>query len=148
MAHSYLERTLDDSANRRLVIPEAFLVTDELLLTAAKVVKGLVVHQERVAAQLATYGPFAATEVLIIEAVKAGADRQEMHELLRRLALEAWKAPEPGAALVKLLKDDAGLAKYIPAAKLEKLLDASGHVGDAPQRAKDLAATIKQALAA
>ncbi|HUC87395.1 MAG TPA: hypothetical protein VMR75_03720, partial [Candidatus Saccharimonadales bacterium] len=97
---------------------------------------------------LATYGPFAATEVLIIEAVKQGANRQAIHELLRTIALEAWPAEQPGEAMVTLLKKSAELKQYIPAAKLEKLLNVRNHVGDAPERAKALAATIREALAA
>jgi len=147
MAHSYLERTLDDSANRRLVVPEAFLLADEILLTAAKLITGLVVNERRVAAQLATYAPFAATEALIIEAVKCGADRQEMHELLREVALAAWPAPEPGTKMVELLEVNKALARYIPAPRLAELLDVRTHVGDAPQRAKALAADIMKVLA-
>lgn len=147
ISHSYLERTLDDSANRRLVVPEAFLVADEILLTAYKLVEGLQVNEQRVAAQLDTYGPFAATEALIIEAVKQGADRQRMHELLRTVALEAWQADQPGETMVKLLKKNTELGKYVPANTLAQLLNVRGHVGDAPERAKALAAKIKKELA-
>ncbi len=147
ISHSYLERTLDDSANRRLVVPEAFLLADEILLTAQKLIAGLVVNEERVSAQLATYAPFAATEALIIEAVKRGADRQDMHELLRTIALAAWPDAQPGQKMVELLKESKELAEFIPPVKIGELLDVRAHVGDAPARAKTLAADIKKLLA-
>jgi adenylosuccinate lyase len=78
-AHSLLERTLDDSANRRIILPEAFLCADELLITAQRLTAGLVINEAAIARNVAIYGPFAATERLLMAAVKAGADRQEMH---------------------------------------------------------------------
>ncbi len=97
-AHSLLERTLDDSANRRMLLPEAFLLTDELLGRATRVVRGLVVREEVVARNMATYGVFAATERLLMEAVKAGGDRQELHEVIREHSLVAWDALRRGEA--------------------------------------------------
>ncbi|HUC19984.1 MAG TPA: adenylosuccinate lyase [Candidatus Polarisedimenticolaceae bacterium] len=146
-AHSYLERTLDDSANRRMITPEAFLLADEILLSATKLVEGLVVNEKRVADNLAQFGPFAATEVLIIEAVKQGADRQEMHELLRTIALEAWQQPEPGKAMVELLKDNSDLGKHVSSKRLDELLDVRAHLGDAPNRVKQLVNLIDEELA-
>ena len=89
-AHSLLERTLDDSANRRVILPEAFLCADELLITAQKLITGLVINETAIARNLAMYGPFAATERLLMAAVKAGANRQEMHAVIREHALQAW----------------------------------------------------------
>ncbi|HEX7259473.1 MAG TPA: adenylosuccinate lyase [Candidatus Saccharimonadia bacterium] len=141
-SHSYLERTLDDSANRRMTTPEAFLLADEILITATKLIEGLTINGDRVAENLAQFGPFAATEVLIIEAVKQGADRQAMHELLRTVALEAWQQPQPGKAMVELLKDNAELGKHVTSERLDELLDVRTHLGDAPDRVKQLVALI------
>ncbi len=147
-AHSYLERTLDDSANRRMTTPEAFLLADEIILSATKLVEGLVVNEKRVAENLTQFGPFAATEVLIIEAVKHGADRQAMHELLRTIALEAWSQPQPGTAMVELLKRNSELERYVKSDRLNELLDVRAHLGDAPERAKQLSVLIDKELAA
>ncbi len=145
---SHLERTLDDSANRRLVIPEAFLALDEILLSAQKILKGLVINKERIAYNLAQYGSFAATEVIIIEAVKRGANRQEMHELLRTVSMEAWQAVGAGKPnpMAQLLRDDKRLARYLKLSEIEMLLDVSRHVGDAPKRARELAKRITKTI--
>ena len=89
-AHSLLERTLDDSANRRIIIPEAFLCADEMLDASLHILKDLVVNKSRIKQNLETYGPFAATEKLLMLLVKAGADRQKMHGVIREHALKAW----------------------------------------------------------
>ena len=86
-AHSLLERTLDNSANRRTLLPEAFLICDELLRTALKIIEGLQVDEAALARNLAHYGPFAAVERVLMALGKAGADRQAMHERLRQHAL-------------------------------------------------------------
>ncbi len=75
-AHSLLERTLDDSANRRTLLPEAFLTTDELLLVARKILGGLKVNEAAMQRNLQTYAPFAATERVLMALSRAGADRQ------------------------------------------------------------------------
>lgn len=75
-AHSLLERTLDDSANRRTLLPEAFLVCIELLLTAIPLLKGLQIDRDAIQRNLDTYAPFAYMERILIAPVKAGADRQ------------------------------------------------------------------------
>jgi len=102
-AVQYFERTLDDSANRRLVIPEMFLATDATLLLMANVSSGLEVHpaviERRVAAEL----PFMATEELIVRAVRAGGDRQIAHETIRKHSIEAARAIKNGAEANDLL---------------------------------------------
>jgi adenylosuccinate lyase len=151
-AHSLLERTLDDSANRRLMLPEAFLLVDELLLRAGRIVSGLVVRAEGVARNLELYGTFAATERLLMELVKAGADRQEMHERIRQQSMAAWQVVErdPAGAnpLPELLAVDPQLLAHLPAARVRELLDAGTYVGDAPRRARELARAIREACAA
>jgi adenylosuccinate lyase len=143
-AHSLLERTLDDSANRRTSLPEAFLIADELLGAATRICEGLRVDEAALARNFATYGPFAATERVLMALGKAGADRQEMHEHIRGLTMQAWEAlcrgePNP---LIEWVVADLEFLCYLPAAELRSLMDASGHVGDAPERAKTLAERV------
>jgi adenylosuccinate lyase len=144
-AHSLLERTLDDSANRRIYLPEAFLASDELLHRAGQVLRGLNVHQEAIARNLAAYGTFAATERLLMALVRQGADRQAMHELIRTHAMAAWGAVWAGEAnpLADRLAGDPDVLRYVPAGRVRELLDATGHVGDAPQRAREMAQTMR-----
>jgi adenylosuccinate lyase len=144
-AHSLLERTLDDSANRRTLLPEAFLIVDEILGAARRILSGLRVDEAGIARSLATYGPFAGSEKVLMALGKAGADRQAMHERLRLHALEAWAAVQAGEPnpLVERLSGDPEITAYIPAGELPGLLDASGHVGDAPQRARRFAAHLR-----
>jgi adenylosuccinate lyase len=143
-AHMLLERTLDDSANRRTLLPEAFLTADELLRTASRIVDGLVVNAAALQRNLAAYGPFAASERVLMALVKSGADRQAMHEKLRLHALEAWAAVQAGQPnpLTDRLAADPDLLLYLPEAEIRLLMDASQYVGDAPQRARSLAAQI------
>ncbi len=140
-AHSLLERTLDDSANRRLLLPQAFLATDEILHKARGILDGLVIRDEAIARNVDVYGAFAATERLLMALARAGADRQAMHEVIRQHAMAAWQAVWAGEPnpLADRLADDADVQRYISAERVRGLLDASNHVGDAPQRARRLA---------
>lgn len=140
-AHSLLERTLDDSANRRIVLPEAFLTVDEILKVSLRLIRDLTVREDVIRRNLDTYGPFAATERLMMEAVKAGANRQHFHELIRRHAMTAWSVMSSGQGnpLVSLLVTDSDVTKYIPVERARHLLDAGDYVGDAPERARALA---------
>ncbi len=144
-AHSLLERTLDDSANRRVILPEAFLCTDELVSTAQKLIAGLVINETAVVRNFAIYGPFAATERLLMAAVKAGANRQELHEVLREHALQAWAEIGAGRKnpLIETLCSDSRITRYVAAATARTLLDAQAHLGTAPQRARQLAALVR-----
>jgi adenylosuccinate lyase len=147
-AHSLLERTLDDSANRRSLLPEAFLVTDELLQVGFRLLNGLQVNPTAMTNNLAVYGPFAATERLLMALGKAGADRQAMHERLREHAMRAWEAIQHGQPnpLVPNLALDAGLGQYLSPDEIVSLMDASQHVGDAPKRTRQLAEDIRSAM--
>ncbi len=147
-AHSLLERTLDDSANRRTLLPEAFLIADELLRRGTRLITGLRVDREASARLLAVYGPFAATERLLMELVKAGGDRQVLHEVIREHAMTAWAAIRRGEAnpLAQLLGDDARITRYLPAEQVRRGLNASDYVGDAPERARMFAAWLRQCL--
>jgi adenylosuccinate lyase len=148
-AHSLLERTLDDSGNRREVLPVAFLAADEVLGTATHIADGLRLDDAAIAGNLARYGVFAATERLLMEAVKAGADRQSLHELIRRHSMVAWEAVRAGREnpLASTLAAEPQVLRYLPAGQVQGLLDASHHVGDAPTRARAMAARVRQALA-
>jgi len=148
-AHSLLERTLDDSANRREVLPVAFLAADEVLRTAARLVCDLRLDEVAIAGNLARYGVFAATERLLMEAVKAGADRQVMHELIRRHSMAAWDGVRAGREnpLARTLAGDPEVLRYLPAERVQELLDASHYVGDAPARAREMAGRVRDALA-
>ncbi len=147
-AHSLLERTLDDSANRRLILPDAFLVADEMLRGGRRIVKGLVVRERSVARNLVTYGIFAATERLLMALARAGADRQAMHARIRDHSMAAWakvEASEPNP-LADLLSNDDEITCYLSPYEIRLLLDASGHVGDAPQRARAFLAELYQVM--
>lgn len=148
-ALSVLERTLDDSANRRLLLAEAFLATDEIVRAAIGVVRGLRIDGAAIARNLADYGGFAATERLLMALAQAGADRQAMHERLRQHSMAAWAelARTGHNPLYELIRDDAELLRYLPRERIEALMDASKHVGDAPERARALAKTIRAGLA-
>jgi adenylosuccinate lyase len=144
-AHSLLERTLDDSANRRSLLPEAFLITDELLHVAQRILKGMRVDEIAMARNLEIYGPFAAVERVLMALGKAGADRQEMHERLREHSLTAWSAIQDGQpnSLVAQILHDPLIQSYLSEDQLKQLMDARQHVGDAPQRALALASEIR-----
>jgi adenylosuccinate lyase len=148
-AHSLLERTLDDSANRREVLPSAYLAVDEILRATHRIVGGLRVNEEAVARNMEVYGVFAATERLLMALVKAGADRQEMHEVIRTHSLAAWEALQADVGgqnpLPTRLSTDARIARYLAPAEVLALLDASAYVGDAPARARAMAARLRSA---
>jgi adenylosuccinate lyase len=145
-----LERTLDDSANRRTSLPEPFLIADELLRVATRICEGLRVDEATIARNFAAYGPFAATERVLMALVKAGADRQEMHARIRDLTLDAWESLRRGEPnpLVEQVAADPEFLRYLPESQLRALMDASGHIGDAPLRARSLAGQIRQIAAA
>ncbi len=143
-ATNYLERTLDDSANRRTILPEAMLCTDELLALAYRVLDRLRVDERRIAQNLRTYGPFSGTEAVMMEAVRAGADRQKLHAELRDAAMSALSAleREEDNPLAHLLAENSALTARVDPAEIRRLLDPSGYVGTAPVRARRLAERI------
>ena len=148
-ANSLLERTLDDSANRRTILPEAFLICDELLLTAKRILIGLQVNEIAIQHNLEVYGPFAAVERVLMALGKAGADRQVMHEYLREHSMTAWGEVQAGKRnlLAELISHDPEINRYLPADELCLLFDVTGYLGDAPRRAREMAATIRNTLA-
>lgn len=148
-AHTLLERTLDDSANRRTLLPEAFLATDELLKTATRILSGLRVNETGIAQNLAIYAPFASTERVLMASVKAGADRQEMHELLRNHAMQAWQAVRQGQPnpLIHLVTSDTAFTRYLSSEQIKELMQVDSYVGIAPKHSRELARQIRAVLA-
>jgi adenylosuccinate lyase len=147
-ALSLLERTLDDSGNRRLILPEAFLLSDEILTQSRKLIEGLRIWSGRVQRNLADYGVFAATERVLMAAVKGGGNRQELHEVIREQSLVAWAALQAGQAnpLAGLLANDPRITRYVAQNEIPALLEASDHVGDAAERAHEMASLLRQAI--
>ncbi len=147
-AHSLLERTLDDSANRRTLLPEAFLTASEMLRVARRLFAELRVDESAVRRTLETYAPFAATERLLMTLVKRGADRQEMHERLRLHALEAWEHLREGRGnpLIALVEADPVFRALLTPEEIRSLMDARAYLGDAPRRAQEMGAAIKARL--
>ena len=134
-ATQWFERTLDDSANKRLSIPEGFLAIDGILDLCLKVVDGLVVYPKVIEKHMMAELPFMATENIMMDAVKAGGDRQELHERIRELSMEAGKT-------VKVEGKDNNLLELIAAdpafnltlEDLKKSMDPSKYVGRAPRQ--------------
>jgi len=148
-SHSILERTLDDSANRREVFPVLFLGIDEMLRVSRRLISGLKIDRAAVASTLERYGTFAAIERLLMELVKMGASRQDMHQRLRDHSMAAWNAIARGAdnPLVHDLSHDPDIVAYLPTERVAALLDGADYVGDAPERARALARAIRLQLA-
>jgi adenylosuccinate lyase len=137
LTHSvqYFERTLDDSANRRLVIPESFLVADAILLLMANIAGGLEVHPARIQRRVEEELPFMATEELLIQAVRAGGDRQTAHEAIRRHSMAAAAAMKDGAPRNDLLERlAADPALPFAAAETRTLVDPHRFIGRAAQQ--------------
>lgn len=147
-AHSLLERTLDDSANRRVILPNAFLTADELLRVVTRLVRDLRINEAAVERTLATYGPFAGIEPLLMHLVTAGASRQAMHEVLRDVAMQAWAHVEAGQSnpLEDMLTQDQRLLAHLTDDAIRTAIDARDYIGDAPERAKSLATRIRKTL--
>lgn len=134
----WFERTLDDSANKRLSIPEGFLAVDGILDLYLNVVDGLVVYPKVIEKRLLSELPFMATENIMMDAVKAGGDRQELHERIRQLSMEAGKnVKEKGLDnnLLELIAADPAFGLSLE--ELEKTMDPAKYVGRAPQQVEE-----------
>jgi adenylosuccinate lyase len=110
-----------------------------------KLVEGMQFWPGPIARNLAAYGIFAATERVLMAAVKAGGDRQAMHEVIREHSMAAWAAVQAGKVnpLAELLTRDGRLLAHLSPERITELLDATQHVGDAPERTRSLAALIR-----
>jgi len=134
-AVQYFERTLDDSANRRLVIPEMFLAADAILVLMANIASGLEVYPAVIERRVGVELPFMATEQLIVRAVKAGGDRQVVHETIRKHSLEAARAMKDGADANDLLQRLARDKTFgVKLKDLEGTIDPKRFVGRAPEQ--------------
>ncbi len=144
----WLERSLDDSSNRRLVLPDAFLTADAILTLAAGVAAGLVVRERAIAARVARELPFMATETLLMEASLRGGDRQELHEKLRLYSLEAQETVEAGGAHPLIDRVVADPAFRLERAEVDSWLDPRRFTGRAEaQVAEYLSEVVEPALA-
>ena len=145
----FFERTLDDSANRRLVIPESFLATDAILLLMNNVVSGLEVHPARIKRRLEDELPFMATEELIVRAVRAGGDRQVAHERIRQHSIEAARAMKNGATRNDMLDRLASDEEFnVSVSDLESVLQPMRFVGRAPQQVDEFLAEVVEPILA
>jgi adenylosuccinate lyase len=147
----YFERTLDDSANRRLVLPESFLATDAILVLMVNVASGLEVHPARIRRRVDDELPFMATESILVSAVKAGMGRQEAHEHVRRHSVDAARALKDGQIerndMLERLAADTEFG--VPLDALRAALEPGRFVGRAPEQVDDfLDHALAPALAA
>jgi len=139
----YFERTLDDSANRRLVIPESFLATDAILVLMENVVCGLEVHPARIRRRLADELPFMATEELILRAVSAGDSRQHAHERIRVASKAAARALKDGADRNDMLERLAADPEFgVPLDEMRSTLDAQRFIGRAPEQVDEFLSEV------
>jgi adenylosuccinate lyase len=151
LATQWMERTLDDSANRRLVIPQSFLALDAILILYENIARGLVVYPKVIERYLREELPFMATENILMAAVTAGGDRQDLHERIRQHSQAAGRVvKEQGGAndLLERLAKDSAFAKV----DLQSVLDPAQFVGRAPQQVDEfigeVVAPIRQRYAA
>lgn len=146
----WLERTLDDSAGRRISIPEAFLAADSILRLAGNVVKGLAVNEKMIERALNEYLPFIATENIMMEAVKKGGDRQKIHEIIRRCSVESSALMKEGKGCDLLLRLSEQPDIELRYEELEKLMDPALYTGRCSEqveaylkKVRELTGTVK-----
>ncbi len=138
-AEQWFERTLDDSSNKRMAIPEAFLTADAILRIVLNVADGLVVYPNTIAAHVAAELPFMATENILMAAVKAGGDRQALHERIRRHSLAAAAVVKNEGRpndLIERLKGDEAFAGV----DIDALLNPKAFIGRAPRQVDEFIA--------
>lgn len=147
-AETFLERSLDDSANRRIFIPEAFLALDEILLSEIKVVRGMKIHKEATKKLLDSYSIFASTERLLMELGKRNANRQEMHEIIRKESIKAWEKLQKGESnpLLDELTTNKKILEYLTEDEIRYYLDASAYIGDAVKRTEMVISRARSVL--
>ena len=130
----WLERTLDDSANRRISLPEGFLCGDAVLRLAQNVTDGLHVNEKIVERTVREYLPFIATENLMMEAVKRGGDRQQLHEIIRRCSMEATARMKNGESCDLLERLAKEKEFTLTQEEMESLLTPSAYIGRCPEQ--------------
>ena len=139
----WLERTLDDSANRRISMPEGFLCADAILRLAQNVTAGLVVNEKIIERTVREFMPFMATENLLMEAVKRGGDRQQLHEIIRKCSMEATARMKNGEACDLLSRLAAEPAFRLTEAEMKEVLDPSLYIGRSAEQVDTLIAKVK-----
>ncbi|MBR2309931.1 MAG: adenylosuccinate lyase [Oscillospiraceae bacterium] len=130
----WLERTLDDSANRRISMPEGFLCADAILRLAQNVTDGLHVNEKIVEKEVREYLPFIATENLLMEGVKRGGDRQQLHEVIRQCSMEATARMKEGLSCDLLSRLSAHPAFAMTETEMEAVLDPKLYIGRCPEQ--------------
>lgn len=134
----WFERTLDDSANRRIVLPQTFLACDAILEIAINVFDGLVVYENVIKQHIQNELPFMATENILMEAVKRGGDRQELHEEIRKLSMQAAREVKENGNRNDLLERIINSSKFnLTKEEINELLDPIKFVGRAPQQVEE-----------
>ena len=144
-ATQWFERTLDDSANKRLSVPEAFLAIDGILDLYLNVVDGLVVYPKVIEKRLMSELPFMATENIMMDAVKAGGDRQELHEKIRTLSMQAGKNVKENGAdnnLLELIAADPSFNLTLE--ELQKTMDPSKYTGRSSEQVEEFIKDVIQ----
>lgn len=147
-SNNLLERTLDDSANRRIIIPEAFLALEEALIIAEKVVSGMTLNKKVIERNLSNYGVFAGTEALMVKLTSRGMNRQKAHELIRVNSMKAWNSVQEGKEnpLKELLWKNKEIRKRIKRKELEHLLNAGNYLGISKEKSVSFSKELKKVL--
>ena len=143
----WLERTLDDSANRRISLPEGFLCADAILRLCQNVTDGIHVNEKIVARTVEEYLPFIATENLLMEAVKQGGDRQELHEVIRTCSMEATARMKEGLNCDLLERLAKHPAFPLSQGDMTKLLQGELYIGRCPEQVENYLKTLEPILA-
>jgi adenylosuccinate lyase len=143
----WLERTLDDSANRRISLPEGFLCADAILRLARNITDGLHVNEKIVDRTLREYLPFIATENLLMEAVKRGGDRQQLHEIIRRCSMEAAAVMKEGGECDLLARLSAEPGFGLTEAEMKDILDPKLYTGRCPEQVDRFLEKVRPLLA-
>lgn len=143
----WLERTLDDSANRRISLPEGFLCADAILRLCQNVTDGIHVNEKIVARTVEEYLPFIATENLLMEAVKQGGDRQELHEVIRTCSMEATARMKEGLNCDLLERLAKHPAFPLSQGEMTRLLQGELYIGRCPEQVENYLKTLEPILA-
>lgn len=143
----WLERTLDDSANRRISMPEGFLCADAILRLAQNVTQGIVVNEKVIEKTVCEYLPFIATENLMMEAVKQGGDRQQIHEIIRRCSMEATARMKNGEDCDLLARLASEKEFTLTQQEMEQVLKPELYIGRCPEQVERLVEKIRPLLA-
>jgi adenylosuccinate lyase len=148
-AGQWFERTIDDSANKRLSIPEAFLATDSILILYQEIARGMVVYPAIIAKRVDTFLPFLAAENLMMEGVKAAGERQVWHEQIRQHAMDTWhhiRVEGGDNDLLQRLHNDPAFAAI--RAQIPDKPEARAYIGRARQQVDAFLAEVYQPLQA